>query len=623
MIKEIVQFTEIALADEAFRNLKLTPKKGLHIVLKVEKTDEQTIIKEDAEYAVYSGKTNQLTSLQKKCAVWSKLAWMVDTNKCLDLPVKAIHSASPFCFAVKKENLEGGEKFEANKEKGKSQVYDRIDAYFNKAIDLLDSNDEILIADTFRLALRDKNRLHRWIDNSGEYDKIKGGEYVIFYLDLPDDTYALANHKYLKEKLFNTTLYNVPDENDPEKIYGTSNWLNGFPSDKKPFVLHQSATFDISGRILFREAQLLNEFSDLCRRNLFSNPLPLFVMKDELSRAVIRIYREDERSGDDIRKGYLDIIEELWNDYRQDITNYYLLFMSRGEIKDFDFVSRFDYYLDPNEDPWKVKDLFGTGEELVLYTVKDLLFKVLPPMFNNALAVRRKNKPLILHWFDDMTPANCKTYNAYLMAMKYRKAFYDFIYKSKRQGVTGDSIIDIIMTGIKDDIRLDEYKNEHHSESFNIRYKLNLLFNLHQHFSTKPNPNFMESKIEELRSCIDAVAKGEAHIETDEQFAFAAGQVIARIFWESQTGDESFRYLEPFLAQYKPERFKLSICHMFKLYKHGIYSDRFRNVMSEVMTYEVEHDLRDLQPHILAGVFSKNLLFSEKIKDAEHPSEAI
>ena len=129
----------------------------------------------------------------------------------------------------------------------------------------------------------------------------------------------------------------------------------------------------------------------------------------------------------------------------------------------------------------------------------------------------------------------------------------------------------------------------------------------------------MASNIVQLRDRIDTVAKGEAHIETDEQFAFAAGQVIARIFWESETGDESYRYLEPFLAQSKAERFKESISNLFKRYKHGVYSDRFRNVSSEVMTYGLEGDFRDLQPYILAGVFSNNLLFSDKDRKVKQP----
>lgn len=621
MIKELVQFTEMALADETFRNLGVTPKEGLHIVLKVERTEEQALIAEMAEYAVYSKKTKELTPLHQRCASWSQVAWMVDTNKCFDLPVKAIHSASPFCFALKRENLEGGEKYVINQREGKSQIYDRITAYFAKAEVLLESDEEKIIADAFRVALNDKPRLHRWLDESGVFQDVKDAEYVVFYLDLPLETYAAANRKYLREKLFNTGNYNLSDESDPELLHGTSNWLNGFPT-KKPFLQHQSATFDISGRISSKEAQLLFEFSDMSRRKLFPNPLPLFVMQDELAKAAIKLFKNDATSGDEQRKGYLEIIEELWEDFKQDLGNYYLLFMVAGEIKDFDFVSRFDYNLNPDEKPWKVEDLFGTGE-MRLETVRDLLTQVLPPLFNNALVVRRKEKAWSFRWFDDIDPSYCKTHNAYLMAMKYRKAFYDFIYKSKRQGVTGAAILDIVITGIKDDIRLDEYKNRQHSERFNICQKLNLLFNLHQYFSTQSNPSIMPSTIIQLRDRIEAVAKGEAHIETDEQFAFAAGQVIARIFWGNKGEDQSYQYLEPFLAQSNPVRFKECISNFFKRHKHKVFSERFRQVCAQVMTYNLESSLKSVTPMILAGVFSSNQLFSEKGNEDDQQIEPL
>src|SRR5690606_25341159 len=218
MIKELIQFTETALADETFRNFGVKPKEGLHIVLQVEKTEEQTLISDKAEFVVFSKKTKELTPLHDKCAAWAQAAWMVDTNKCFDLPTKAIHSASPFCFALKRENLEGGEKFAENKKAGKSQMYERINAYFSKAAALLDADEEKIIADAFRIVLNDKTRLHRWLDESGTFQEVKDSEYVIFYLDLPLETYAAASRKYLKQNLFNTPNYTVKDEEKPEEI---------------------------------------------------------------------------------------------------------------------------------------------------------------------------------------------------------------------------------------------------------------------------------------------------------------------------------------------------------------------------------------------------------------------
>lgn len=619
MIKELVQFTEIALADETFRNLGVAPKEGLHIVLSAERTETQTTIAEKAEFTYYSSKkTKELTPLQEKCAAWSQVAWMVDTNKCFDLPTKAIHSASPFCFALKRENLEGGEKYAENQKDGKTQVYDRINGYFSKASALLDSDEEKIVADAFRIALNDKTRLHRWLEESGSFLGLKDAEYVIFYLDMTLDVYSRANRKYLKEKLFNTSEYNMPDDTDPELIYGTSNWFNGFPT-KKLFLQHQTATFNIAGRISSKEAQLLYEFSELGRRKLFPNPLPLFIMKEELYDKALKLYKEDATSGGDSKKGYLELIGELSADFKEDIGNYYLLFMVKGEIRDFDYVSKFEYYLNADRSPWKVEDLFNMGPSEI-YTVSDLQTKILPDMFNNALVVRRKDKGWIFHWFDEMEPQYCKTANAYLMAVKYRKAFYDYIYKSKRQGITGKAIEEILMTGIFDDIRLDKFNNKQHSEYFNIHTKLNLLFNLHSYFSVKPNPIFMAKNIIYLREHLDAVARNEAHLENDEQFAFAAGQVIARIQAASMTGDNSYKYLEPFLAQSDANQFKISIANWFKRYKHAVYSTRFRVVSAEVLAYPKEGNIRKLLPVLLAGVFSNNQLFAEKQEEGNSNS---
>lgn len=618
MLKELVQFTQTVVGDPIFRNLNLAPKEGLHIVLQVERTPEQVNIADELTFSGVFGKKTAAEGWFEKCAAWAQVAWMVDTNKCFDTPIKAIHSASPFCFALKRTNLENGEQYLNNQAEKKSQVYDRVDGYFAKAVALLENDEGKHIAEAFRVALRDRDQLHRWLAKVEAYHSVKDGEYVVFYLDLPLESYAAANRKYLKEKLFNTSEYNLADSENPDLLHGTSNWFNGFPL-KKPFLLHQSATFDIAGRISSEEAQALYDFSDLSRRKLFPNPLPLFIMADERAEA-FKIFKEDAVSASEKRKGYLEIIEELWKKKPGELGNYYLLFMGsesqKTVIKDFDFVSRFDFNLASDGSPWEVRDLFGTNEPMSLITVVDLMNRALPPMFNNALVVRRKDKDWSYRWFDDIDPTYCKTHNAFLLAMKYRKAFYDFIYKSQRQSITGVAIEEILLTGILDDIRLDKWEGKYNSENLNIRTKLNLLFSLHTYFSTKPNPRFMPENIIQLRQHTGAVARGEAHLENDEQFAFAAGQVVDRISWSSKSGDKSFGYLEPFLAQTDATRLKLAIANFFKRYKHVNYSQRFQAVSAEVLAYPKNGNVRELLPIFLAGVFSESLLVSDKRVDA-------
>ncbi|HND87324.1 MAG TPA: hypothetical protein PK971_03295 [Saprospiraceae bacterium] len=629
MLKELVQFTDSVLNYPAFRNLNLTPKEGLHLVLTVENPSDQAPSIADAPAFVghFQAKKTNLEEWFSKCASWAQVAWMTNTNKCFDLPAKAIHSCSPFCFAMKRVNLDALT--------DAAEWHRRITGYFTKAVALLEDEEHKKVADAFRLVLNDRNRLDAWLTGCEAFKAVKEGDYVVVYLDLPLETYAVANRKYLKEKLFNTAEYNVPDAGNPEVLHGTSSWLNGFPT-KKPFLLHQSATFDISGRISLEEAQRLFDFSDLSRRKLFPNPLPLFIMADEQEKA-FKIFKDDAAKGDDTRKGYLEVIEELSGpEMRDEVGNYYLLFRNPlGEIWDFDFVSRFEFYLERDRSAWEVVDLFNTKESMSLVTVRDLMNRVLPPMFNNALVVRRKDKDWIYHWFDEIDPAYTKTHNAFLMAVKYRKAFYDFIYKSQRQSVTGRAIEEILVTGILDDMQKDEYKKPLgftrpiNTEERNICTKLNLLFSLRQYF--KPhNSLFMPATIKELVQRVNDVAAGKTHLETDEHFAFAAGQVLARIFFQNESANRTYKILDPYFRFSEVDKFKETLQEFFLRYAHKGYSARFEKVSSEVLSFNLDKDLKSIRPLILAGVFyreyvrqgdkiyKKTLLHAEKeITEAE------
>lgn len=619
MIKELVQFTQAALVDPVFSNLGVTPREGLHIVLQVVKTPEQTMIAEKPLFAgVYSKKMKSWDAKIDDCAAWSQVAWMIDTNKCFDPTVKAIHSCSPFCFALKRTNLEGGEQYAFNQKENKSQVYERINLYFSKAVALLESPEEKAIAEAFRVALNDRTRLHNWLEGTGLFKDVKDGEYVIFYLDLPVEKYAAANQKYKKEKLFNTSDFNAPDPYNPELIHGTSNWFNGFPA-KKPFLQHQSAMFNISGRITSDEARLLDAFSDLNRRKVFPNPLPIFIYEDERETA-FKIFKADAQSGEEKRKGYLEVIAEMWSDrnlQHQELGNYYLLFTLAGEIRDFDFVSRFEYELrDENGKPWEIKDIFKYKDSRTetLESISQLA-AILPDFFNTKMVHR---------WFEDLDTKFFTKRNNYQLTMKHRNAFYSFIYKSQRQGVVQQAIEEILLTGILDDIANDKQEKE----SFNIRRKLNLLFSLHQYFYPKiKDPFFMTTKIEELRQHLNEVAEGKAHITKDDQFAFAAGQMLARIYMQSETADRSFKFAEPFLRQTRADRFVKGIQDFFVRYSHKPYANRFTTASAEVLTYPSKNEIRDfenLKPLVLAGIFFKrNLLLSDKEKTNEDGTQVV
>jgi CRISPR-associated protein Csh1 len=304
----------------------------------------------------------------------------------------------------------------------------------------------------------------------------------------------------------------------------------------------------------------------------------------------------------------------LYEKYKEDFGNYYLLYYQAGEIKDFDFVSKFEFELkDENDAYWQIKNLFEINYVRIIKNVFDLQFAVLLPIFNNALIVKTKAGEFQYRYFDEIDAAYCKSDNTYLLVTTYRKAFYDFIYKSKRQAITKGIFDTILQTGILDDIRLDEYKKGQHSQNISIRQKLNIWFSLSDNFNTnnKPKEN-MASKLQSHREATRALVKGETSLQSDEGYAFTVGQVIYYLLTKSRTGDRSYKRLEPFLQQVHAKELNKAIARLFDTYKHETFSNNFRNPFAEVMAYETKANMRDLMPTMLAGIFSKNELFSDR-----------
>ncbi|AEW01078.1 hypothetical protein A4D02_14050 [Niastella koreensis] len=619
MIKELTNF--IKSLDPGMKMLGMKPKEGLHIQLRIQKEEDQVFIDEQSivqtAFTRKKDQTPEEVQFLKRCANLIQLSWCVNTNKCFDLPIKAIHSCSPYCLAVKKENLTGGEKY---KENIKSKVYERISKYFAKASELLETDEEKQMIKVFEQALNSEEKFNAWLTMCPEYEQLKDSEYVIFYLDVPFCQYETTNARYLADKLFNTNEY---DKTVAGEIFGTSDFFNGYPA-KKPFLSHQSASFDIAARISAEQAKHLFEFQDIMNRNIFPKPLPIFIHQDEIMQkagrsledsAMAIFKREAEKEDRDSRISYREIIEELYEKHGDELGNYYLLFYDRGEIKDFDFVPKFEYLLcDEKGEKWAIEDLFNGGNDQSIKNVFHFQQAVLLLIFNNGLIVKTKAGGFQYKYFDEIDSKYTKSAATYLHILQYRRAFYDFIYKSERQSVTAAMFDSILRTSVLEDIRVDEIKSSYHTEDRNIRKKLNIWFSLKENFnqSSHKKNETMANKLKEHREFIKKLVKSEADIENDEQYAFAAGQVIFYLMSKSKTADRSYKRLEPFLQQVQAKQLNMAISRMFDAYKHEQFSGNFKTPFAQVVAYDTSRNIRDLIPTLLSGIFSKNSLFSDK-----------
>lgn len=650
MIKELVKFT--ANLDEDFKNLGAKPKEGLHILLNLIVNDsiELNIDNEHFEYELFSKKLkSDVSDFLNQCKSLHQNAWCIDTNKCFDLPVKAIHTCSPFAVAFKREHLRGGAKYLDNEGKKKKQIYERFGDYFNKAFALFDNKEDsekyiifrnVFTHDTFSSILRKieeadagkraelENRLEqkketlKATSDKAEKEQIKGNiseleeerlkvrpledsDYIIFYLNVPLDLYKEVHKKYLDNKLFNTASYNTELDGDG-LIYGTSNFMNGYNSNM-PFLLHQTASFDISGRISNIEAKLLNDLKNLLPNKTLPNPLPIFIYKEELQQKVIGIFKD---SG--FKFGYKEIIQKLVENNATDVSNYYLLFWQNTKdgivFRDFDFVSKFEYAIHLNLAilnlfEIKAKDSKEDKHYPHIKNIFDFEQKVFKPLI--------ENKYFKIDYFKDLDPEDYKDRtktpnihytNRFISYSKYRKAVYDFAYKSKRNTISGNAFYELVFNSILDDIK--------NGNEYGIKKKLNIWYSLYEYFNPKQKIN-MVNKLKEYQDFVATIIADDPLADiTDEKFAFAAGQVIEYILSKSKSADNSYNLLEPYLQQSKCAEFKKAIAIDFGRYKHENFSKNFEKVAAFVLSYETDTNLKHLLPQILSGVFSKNQLFS-------------
>jgi CRISPR-associated protein Csh1 len=438
---------------------------------------------------------------------------------------------------------------------------------------------------------------------------------ITFSLDYLSIKEAAGN--YINHKLPLKDIYNIPYEG---QMYSIPDFFNGV-NDKKPFLKHKTASFQMNSRYTLDDLKYLFSFEIFQREKKFPNPIPIFIDKKEiLNKEMVQIFRKDGKLK------FSEVIKQLFKEHKEDIGNYYLLFILGGEIKDFDFVSRFRYETD-----FEVKNIFE------VYESKDKLKKnrkitdifeferdIIQKIFNNSLVQISKKQEISMKYFEEIKKEYCDDNSSiiYQNVLKYRKAIYDFIYKSKTQSITGIMFYDIMISGILNDITKDKRDANKRDRTFDIREKLNIWFSLNQHFD-KENKNFggiedMPSRITEQLEKIKRVANDEnAHIETDEEFAFSSGQLIYWLLSKNESSNKTHALLEPFLQKHDPKLFIGAIATTFERYKHAfpLYPSKypFDIIMSEVMSYETEEkNIKNLLPFILAGYFAKSIFSKEQ-----------
>jgi CRISPR-associated protein Csh1 len=610
MIKEITNFVETLPAENFSNNLQL--KEGLYIFLEIIEGQNGEAILENVDangnlnsedYALYD-KNSEDSPFFKNCLDIQTNSIPVSPQKIFN-PNKKIFGAScsPYVLAFYKKNLEKYNDIKALIQR------ELADQYFKTAEKFVIEDEDV--QNKFRLFRNFLiENLNSFLDSMQEYVDSKDSYSVNIYLKNIDIDVLIESHsKYLGLNVFNKDKYNESYQNE---LLGVSDSLSGF-NDKKIFLQHKSALSGVSYRVGQKEAQLLWKFFQMQSNRQLPNPLPIFVDQEEdLNKATVKLHQSGKALG------YTEIVKQLATLKDSNLQNFYLIFFDprgkKSKIMDIDFVPLFNYKIEG----LIIKEIFDLkgAFETTITDVFQLQYEVFNKIFNGHLVSERKDGGLWLKYFDDIdtNPKYGLTDAIVHLMHQYRKAFYDYIYKSRHQAITCKMFDDMVIKSILDDIRHDEEFNKHNK----IKEKLNIWFNLFDFFSQNQNRINMANKTLELRESLKKISVNEdQYIQSDDEFAFASGQIMWKILVQSKSSNKSHALLEPFLQKTDAIEFKKAIARSFDTYKHEFkfYPTKyaFDKLMSEVMGYEPsEKNMKNHLPMILAGYFSNSLFKQEK-----------
>ncbi len=135
----------------------------------------------------------------------------------------------------------------------------------------------------------------------------------------------------------------------------------------------------------------------------------------------------------------------------------------------------------------------------------------------------------------------------------------------------------------------------------------------------------MATKITDLQKKIKGLVENDdAHLQNDEEFAFASGQLIWYILSKNASSSKTHSMLDIFISKNRVEDFKMMIAEQLRKYAHAFkfYNEQgwFEKLASEVLGYETNESIKKMIPLIMAGYFSKNII-KKKIKEASQNNQ--
>jgi CRISPR-associated protein Csh1 len=630
MIQEIINFVKDLENDypEVFELNKM-PSPGLHFWVEL---DEKGNWKnnppvEGKDYVVYDGQEEKNELLMEAARyeelgkrLGTRMDKVLDTAKIEGSSKFQIFSCSPFIVSFKKQSL--------------NQIPLRIDSYFKNAISIC-LDDSVLeekakaFKSTIPNVLTQVTLFEKTIKKRGGGEEkkklleiIKNSSFINIYLKNGSiESYSEAHRNYLIQKVFNNNDYNSDKELN-DYTWGISNFINGTGAkfSKKIFLQHTTSCFHkgIASRIQIEDAIRLDTFEKILYRGILPKPLPLIIDKKEVkydknkvtSTEFIKLFDAENK-----RRTFPQILKSLFDENPQRVlANYYLLYIVGTTVYDFDFVSKFEYSL---SDVF-IYNLFNIRDKnkelsssVKLKNIFDFERKIAGEIFNNSL-IKLGDESIKYYYFDEINPKY--VIGAEEMAsliLRYRRAFYDFIYKSQKQAITTSMFDSLMLSSILLDVKQDEEFNKDQQ----IKRKLNIWLSLSQFFINHNSIN-MATQFQELMAKMDKIANDDNYQldQNLQDFLFASGQIIYFLLWHNKADKPSHAMLESFLQKVTVEQLQSSITNAVNTYKHEIDfgKGRFERLCAQVLAFSSKENIKNHQRYMLAGYFAPAVILKKK-----------
>lgn len=550
-----------------------SPAEGIYVILR----ETQDGFQEEEKYEVKQDRKTKRSDLSDTALhTISHLDYncrLVDMNKAVDSK-KIIQSNNYLSFWIKKESLINGK-----------LTQEIIDNYYEI---LLDSGTKKSKQDRELYQLVEKEagpvnyeklqKVRTWVKENIfhlPYD-ITGKDYLKLFFLCDEVSMEKEGKRYLLPNLFNKNDYNITVDN---VIYGLPNENMGM-NPKKPYLENKNRKYTVPVLANIKETILRKKFFDY--------------LWGQASKGNYNMYFDADKNRI-IPLGPKDAPGEA-------LCGYYLrIYKSKNEaaILDMDIIQSYQPKL---KAPFLFSNILDVDTEKLEkhqygkhYELSGIRDVINVELFSNFLLSNLYNEP------KDISCNNDEVLRENILLA--RNTLFNWFYKGNVNGI--ETLLDKISINLIKNSISNGYMEK-------VLHQFNMYISIVEYF--KGGNKKMADVIKEIRNTIREKInqKNYVSVEKDEEYYYAAGQLIYYFISLNKSNKKMHSLFNPFLAIKKDELFKKKLEGMFVKYNYSIDtgSQRFNNIYSMVINYKPEEESN--HKYLLAGYISNNLIYEKK-----------